>query len=202
MRKALLVVGIVAAILVVFLVAVVLLVDVNRYRGVIQSQLERQLGRKVTLGTISLGFIPLRLQVQNPVIAEDAAFGTERPFLRAEKLDVRLSLSSLLKGNVDIQSVELQRPSLELVRNKSGAWNASTLGGASSPPSPPGGASDQQGSALSIDLLSIRDGQTAMTDLQHPQARTIYDHIDLATQLANRSGVFAAKGNLKLNAAR
>jgi hypothetical protein len=48
----------------------------------------------------------------------------------------------------------------------------------------------------------VRDGQVSVTDLRRPDARTIYDHIDLTTQLATGADGLLAKGNLKLNAAR
>ena len=79
MRKLLFVLGILIALIVVVAAAVLLLVDVNRYRGAVQAQLDRQLGRNVTLGKMSLGILPLRFQVENPVIAEDPAFAPE-PF--------------------------------------------------------------------------------------------------------------------------
>src|SRR5262249_46769051 len=160
---------------------VLMLTDVNRYRSVIQAQLEYQLGRKVTLGTMSLGFVPLRFQVKDPVIADDPAFGGQRPFVQAANLDVRVNLSELLKGNVNVQSLELERPTVELIQNKAGVWNFSTLGRPSEKESGPQGDGKSRG--LSIDKLTIRDGQVAMTDLRNPKARTIYDHIDLATEL-------------------
>jgi uncharacterized protein involved in outer membrane biogenesis len=201
MRKILLVLGIVLTLLIVVAVAAVFLVDVNRYRGVVQAQLERPLGRKVTLGNMSLGLMPLRVRVQNPTIAEDPAFGTERPFVSADALDVRVSLSSLLHGNVDVQAIELQHPQLELVQNKQGVWNFSTIGATTtSPAGPP--QEGKQGGALSIDKLTIRDGQVAITDLRSPKNRTVYDHVDLTSQLKTAPGTFASTGNLKLNAAR
>src|SRR5262249_54720380 len=129
----------------------------------------------------------------------DPAFSTERPFVRAENLDVRVNLSSLIRGNVDVQSLELVRPSVELVQNKRGDWNFSTLGGKSEKQL---GAPEKQSGGLSITKLTVRDGQVAITDLRRPKARTVYDHIDIATQLAKPPGSLAATGNLKFNAAR
>ena len=48
------------------------LIDVNSYRGTIQSQLQGQLNRSVTLGKMNLHIFPLQFQVENPVIGEDA----------------------------------------------------------------------------------------------------------------------------------
>src|SRR6266850_6702274 len=107
MKKFLVGLGILIALIVVVAAAAALLVDVNRYRGAVQAQLERQLGRSVTLGQMHLGILPLRLQVENAVIAEDPAFASQSPFIRADNLDVRVGLSSLTGGNVNVHSLEL-----------------------------------------------------------------------------------------------
>ena len=201
MRKIIIGLGIGIAAIVVVLAALLLLVDVNRYRGTVQAQLERQLGRSVKLGRMTLGILPLRFQVEDPVIAEDPSFSSEAPFIRAEKLDTRVSLSSLFGRNLDVESIDLERPTLELIRNKRGNWNFSTLGA-------PGGtanaASPRAGSerGVSLERLSIHDGHVAVTDLQRAQGRTVFDHIDLTSRLAAGTGRTAAAGNLQLNAAR
>src|SRR5260370_4840034 len=200
MRKILIGLAILVAVIAVVAAGALLLVDVNRYRGAVQTQLERQLGRNVTLGKMSLGILPLRFQVENPVIAEDPGFPSQAPFIRAGKLDVRVSLSSLLGGNVDVRSVDLERPAVELIQNKRGEWNFSTLGQAGGGSS--GSASKGSARAFALDRLSIHDGQVAMTDLQQAKGRTIFDHIDITSRLTDQSGVTAAAGNLKFNAAR
>ncbi|PYS56177.1 MAG: hypothetical protein DMG13_00745 [Acidobacteria bacterium] len=177
MRKIGFILGILAAVILLTVVAVWLFVDVNQYRGLIQAQLERQLDRKVTLGKIKLGLLPLRLQVDEPVIAEDPSFGRQSPFIRAEKLDVRVSLLSLLVGNIKVHSLELLRPNVELVKNKRGVWNYASLGAGSAGKSPASGESAK--SAFALDRVAVRDGQVAVTNLQQRQARAVYDHIDL-----------------------
>ncbi len=177
MRKIGFVFAIVVVLIALVLAALSLFVDVNQYRGLIQAQLERQLERKVTLGKMTLGLLPLRFQVDEPVIAEDPSFGGQMPFIRAKKLDVRVSLFSLLRGDVKVQSLELQRPNVELVKNKQGVWNYATLGTAAAGKSaaPPQGTKN----AFALDRLTVRDGQVAMTNLQQRQARAVFDHIDL-----------------------
>ena len=91
MRKIALALGIVAALIVLVSTAAWLFIDPNQYRGLIQAQLEQQLARKVTLGKMSLGLLPLRFQVDDTVIAEDPGLGQRSPFIRAENLDVRIS---------------------------------------------------------------------------------------------------------------
>ena len=105
MRRIGIVLGVIGAILVLALGAIWVLANPNRHRELIQTQLEAQLGRKVTLGEMSLGLLPLRFRVENPVIAEDPSIGAPEPFIRAENLDFRIGLLPLLRGDVQVNSV-------------------------------------------------------------------------------------------------
>ncbi len=143
----------------------------------------------------------MRFQRDNHVIADDPNFSSQAPFIRAEKIDVRVSLSSVLGRNLEIQSIDLERPTLELIRNKRGDWNFSTLGAGGTTSD---AESRQSGGErrLSFERLSIHDGQVAMTDLQKAQGRTLLDHIDITSRLTAGGSGTSAAGNLKLNAAR
>jgi AsmA protein len=178
MRRIVIALGIGAAALLLLIAAVLLLVDVNKYNGVIQSRLEQQLRRKVTLGRMSLGLVPLRFQVLSPTIADDPAFANPSPFVQAEQLDVRVALFPLLRGSVTVQSLQLRKPVVELIKNPQGVWNFASLG--PEPGSAP--AADGSGSSgtFSLDKLEIQDGQIAITDHQAQQARAVYDHIELS----------------------
>jgi uncharacterized protein involved in outer membrane biogenesis len=182
MKKIAVVLGVIVGLLVLGFGALWVLANPNSHRQLIQSQLESQLGRKVTLGDMSLGLFPFRFQVQNPVIGDDPTVGSQRPFVQAEKLDIQISLLPLLSGNINVNALELQRPSVELVKTKQGVWNFSTLGAKAAPatsaPSAPksAGASTQ---AFALDRLVIKDGQVALTDFQQNRERAVYDHIDV-----------------------
>src|SRR5437867_4769938 len=177
MRRIGVVLGLVGAILIVAVGAIWVLADPNRHRDLIQTQLEGQLGRKVTLGTMSLGLLPLRFQIENPVIAEDPRLATKQPFIHAEKLDIRIGLFALLGGNVQVSALELRRPSVELIRSKQGKWNFSTLGETNAAANPQNAT--KGGHEFSLGRLTILDGQVGVTDLQQKGARTAYAHIDL-----------------------
>ena len=182
MRKLIIGLGIGVAAIIVIAAAALFLVDVNRYRGAVQAQLERQLGRSVTLGQMHLGILPLRLQVENPVIAEDPAVASQSPFIRADKLDVRVGLASLTGGNVNVHSLELERPVVQLIRNKRGEWNFSTLGGKS--PDTPNTRSSNDGSArgFALEHIAIHDGRLSVNGFA-------IDHIDMTSGIKNANGV-------------
>ncbi len=196
--------AIAALVLVVVMVAAVLIVphiiDINQYHAQIQEQLQKRLGRPVTLGEMSLGLFPPSFQVQNAVIAEDPGFHSSQPFARVEKLSVSVNLLPLLHKQVEVNSLELNRPYIELIRDAQGAWNFATLGpeakpSASATPAPQSAATPATGATpaagatpipeskpagqLTLAQLSINDGQVAITDLQKHQSRAVYDHIDV-----------------------
>src|SRR5215470_7516228 len=138
----------IAAVLVLFVLgiaAVWVLANPNSHRETIQAELEKQLGRKVSLGDMSLGFLPLRFQVANPVIAEDPAIRPDPPFVKADNLDIRIGLLPLLRGAIQVDSIDLRHPSIELVAAKDGKWNFSTIGGTSTPTSKPAAANSSNG---------------------------------------------------------
>ncbi|HYY69813.1 MAG TPA: AsmA family protein, partial [Terriglobales bacterium] len=174
MRKLGMIVLIIAAVIIVAALVVPSLVNINRYHDRIQSELQKRLGRQVSLGQMHLSLLPLAIQVDNAVIGEDPAFRTGRPFAQTQELDVHAKLWPLVHGDVEVQSLTLRKPQIELVRSQQGVWNFTSLGRKAPPEAP-----SRQGE-VSLADLKIQDGQMALTDLQRHQPRTVYDHIDLA----------------------
>ena len=185
MRK----IGIIVVVVLVVVIALAAIIpqfiNVNRYRGKIQSELEQRLNRPVSLGDMHLSLLPPSFKVQNAVIGEDKQFQTGRPFGSAELLTVSVKLFPLLKGDVEVNSLELRRPQVELVRNPQGVWNFASLGnrtvnGATTPAQTQQKPASQQN--FSLGELKLTDGTVAITDEQKHQSRAVYDHIDLALQ--------------------
>jgi AsmA protein len=165
------------------------LIDVNKYHDQIQAQLEKKLDRPVSLGRMSLSLFPPSFQVENAVIGEDKNFNTGRAFATAEKLAVSIKLLPLIRKDVEINSLELRRPYIELVRNAQGEWNFATLGQpgkpsgktpATVPQAEPNQPSTKPAGQFELSNLQITDGQVAITDFQKHQSRAVYDHIDLS----------------------
>ena len=174
MRKAAFIVIGILVVLVILAAIVPHFIDINHYRGRIQAELEQQLNRPVTLGDMSLSLLPPSVTVQNVVIGESQQFQTGRPFGIAQKLHISLQLIPLLHKEVVVNSLELVRPQVELVRDTQGVWNFSTLGkqNANQP------ANSQQ--SFSLGELKLTDGTVGVTDLQKHQPRSVYDHIDVS----------------------
>lgn len=184
MRKAKIILAVALAVIFAILAAVWLLFDANRFRGQLQARLEQQLHRKVALGDMRLRLFPIRVTVEKLEIAEDERFKSPSPFTQTQKLDVRVGLTGLMGGNVQIDSIELVQPQVELIRNKDGVWNFSSLGGAESTPEPGSAGSEQKTaegkSTLSLKRLTISGGSIAITDTFRKKTRAVYGPIDIS----------------------
>jgi len=174
MRKIAIVIGIVVVVIVLAVGIFVATFNPNDYRGTVQTKLEQQLDRKVTLGNMELGLFPLRFRVYNLAIADDPRFGT-RAFVQTQELSVSVDLLPLLSKSVQINSLALERPSVEMIKNAEGVWNFASIG-QKTPAAAPSSSSQQQ---FSLGELAINDGVVAITDQQDRKPRAVYDHINL-----------------------
>jgi AsmA protein len=176
MRKIAIVIGIVVVVIVVAVGILVATFNPNDYRGTVQTKLEQQLDRKVTLGNMDLGLIPLRFRVYNLSVADDPKF-SDRAFVQTQELSVSVKLLPLLSKSVQIDSLSLDRPRVELIKNAQGVWNFATMGQKAPGTAPAAAPASSQ--PFSLGELSINDGQVAITDLQNSKPRTAYDHINV-----------------------
>src|ERR1700736_2618719 len=173
MRKVGIVIGIVVVVIVLAVGILFATFNPNDYRGTIQTKLEQQLNRKVSLGNMSLGLFPLRFKVADLSIAEDPKFNSNSPFIQTKELSVSVKLLPLLSKSVEVDSLSLERPNVELIKNAQGVWNFASLG-QKSPSAAPSSSNE-----FSLGELAINDGQVAITDVQDHRPRTVYDHIDV-----------------------
>ncbi len=190
MRKIMIIGVLVCALIVLALAVAPRFLDVNQYRGRIQAELQSRLGRSVSLGDISLSLLPPSLLVKDVVIGEDPKFGVG-PFAKAQELAVRVSLIPLLRKNVEIQSLRLISPDIQLICNRDGNWNYASLGQEPGPkPAPaqpqaaapamgmPDTSKPSGGTQLSLAHLEIRNGRVRLVDEQKNTQNT-YDNIDV-----------------------
>jgi uncharacterized protein involved in outer membrane biogenesis len=171
MRKALIGAGVLAAVLLAGIAAILMLVDVNQFRGPIQAELEHRLQRRVNLGNMGLRLFPLSVRIGGFNIAEAPQYASSRPFLTARELQVSAGLLALLRKRVEVKSLRLVEPALELIRNREGRWNYSSLGTSED-------TSSQSSPAIQLETLEIQNGTVAITDFRGGKQRSVYDRID------------------------
>lgn len=103
--------------------AVSLLVRFTPLQKKITARLELAFGRPVEVASYNFTLLDgPTLRAETVTFREDPRFGHEY-FLRAESLTVRLRWQGLLLGRLQLGTVSLEHPSLNLVRNSDGDWN-------------------------------------------------------------------------------
>jgi AsmA protein len=131
MKKPLMIVGIVVLLLIVIVAAIPFLIDVNRFKPTLETDLSTALGRKVQIGNLELALLAGAVKVDNLSIADDPAFGAA-PFLQAKQLAVGVALQPLIfSKKLEVSSFTITDPQVTLLRNPSGTWNFSNLGAGS-----------------------------------------------------------------------
>src|SRR5215469_12932513 len=148
MKKVMKWIAIIIAILIVLVIILPFVINVNDFRPQIESKLTNALGRKVTVGNLSLSLWSGSLAADNIAISDDPAFG-KAPFVKAESLNVGVNLVPLIfSKTLEVRNITLTRPQVSLLRTSAGKWNFSTIGSNSSQsPSGSGAAPQQPGKA-------------------------------------------------------
>jgi hypothetical protein len=214
MRKIIVSAVLLSLCLVVVLVLLNLNSLINRNKDYFLAQAERALGRKVTVGDVGVtlwGGVGLRLS--NFTLSDDPSFSS-RHFVRAEDLQINLKLLPLLRKDFQVKRLILHRPLIEIIRNKEGQFNFSTIGRDKNPKEPAKGEkqppeSDPKAPALLlIAVVDISDGevryldQKAGTDFRANQIDLKVRDFDLnrpfSAELA--AALFSEKQNLKVQA--
>ncbi|HLJ48598.1 MAG TPA: AsmA family protein [Bryobacteraceae bacterium] len=180
MRRLLMIGGCLILGVIILLGAALMFVDVNQFRAPIQSKIQARIRRDVKLGAMGLNLFPLSVRIGDMAISESPATKSESPFVAAKNLYVRVGLAALLHKQIEVDSIRLDHPSIELIRGADGKWNTADLGGtpgklSNAPPIPAAPASEN----FTLNELRVEDGQLAITDRSKGGARTVYDHIDL-----------------------
>lgn len=95
----------------------------NSARRYLAAHLEQAFGRPVDVSKFSIRWIPIPgIVAERVTIGEDARFGQEY-FLRADSIVASPRWRSLFLAKLELGTLELSHPSLNLVRNDDGRWN-------------------------------------------------------------------------------
>ncbi|MEO8658602.1 MAG: AsmA family protein [Bryobacteraceae bacterium] len=101
--------------------------ETDRFSGSIREALERTLHRKVVVGKVSFHLITgPGFSVKDVVIYDEPAVSLE-PLAYVTELDVRLHWRSLVRRRLELNSLRLVEPSLNLTRVPAGYWNFQQL---------------------------------------------------------------------------
>jgi AsmA protein len=178
MKRALKIVGIVVAVLVVAVIALPFGLDVNSFRPKLESELSAALGRKVAVGNLGLSIFSGSLSAQDIAIADDPAFGAD-PFIHAKSLKVGVELKPLIFSKaVHITQLTLDQPQVLLLRSPNGTWNFSSLGSKSNTPA----SQSSSNPNLSVAKLDITNGRVSIGDTATPGKLHTYDNVNVGVK--------------------
>ena len=186
MNKTLKWVGIAIAALIVILVIVPFLIPVNKFRPTIEARASEALGRKVQLGNLSLSLLRGSLGIDNLSVSDDPKFSAN-PFLTAKNVRVGVEMMPLIfSQQVNVTEISIIEPQVNMLKDASGRWNFSSIGGnnaSGSPQKAAGEAKASSGSAQSVSIkrLTLEDGQITLGSTTS-QKRTVYKKVELKAE--------------------
>ncbi len=190
MKKLLLILLIIVVLAIAGLAIFILTFNADRYRPLVQGKIEEALGRPVQLGRISLGWRGgIALELRGLSVYENAQAQTT-PALFVEKVSAVVQLLPLLKRDIQVASLAIIRPSVQITKRQDGTVSVAGV----SPPAqtqPPAStipASSPQPSAgsapaplpLFADVVEVRDGVVRFTDTtQQPPVELRVNDVDM-----------------------
>src|ERR1019366_237211 len=114
MKSILKIAAIVVAVLVVVVIALPFLINVNRFRPQIESELSGALGRQAGVGNLSLSILSGSVAADDITIADDPGF-SKSPFVTAKSLKVGVELLPLVfSKQLNVTEITLEQPEIRL----------------------------------------------------------------------------------------
>lgn len=97
-----------------------LLINVNSFRPKIESEASSALGRRVTIGNLSLSILSGSVGAEDITIADDSAF-SKSPFVTAKSLKVGVELMPLIfSKQINVTHITLEAPQIALLKTTRG----------------------------------------------------------------------------------
>ncbi len=196
MKKVL--IGVVAVLALVVLAAFVVpaLIDWNGYKQDIATEVEKATGRKITItGDLSLSVLPSPSFSASGIAFANAEGGSAEPMVSLEEIAVEVALFPLISGDIQVESIVLRKPVILLETLADGSSNLEMT-----PPAATGGSDGGAGGggpAISLDKLTVEDGVVIYRDLASGQEERIED-LDAGISAGSLSGPFSLVGTAQV----
>jgi len=168
--RALKIVGIVVAVLLVVILVLPFVVNVNSFRPKLESTLTAGLGREVKVGNLGLSILTGSVSAEDLSIADDPSFSKD-PFVKAKSLHVGVELMPLIfSKQLKINDLTLDQPQIRLIQTPGGKWNFSSLGAKSQKTD-----SSANLDALSVNRLAVSGGSLSLGKTNSSKVQTYKD---------------------------
>ena len=184
-KKPLMIVGGIVVVLFLIVLCLPLFINANQFKPTLQTQLGSALGRSVGVGDISLSILSGGVTVSDVSIGDDPAF-SKSPFLTAKAVSVGVEMLPLIfSKKLEVRSLTVKDPEVNLIHTANGTWNYSSLGGnvssaksATKNPAPASGDNGAAGS-LSVGKISIENGKIIVSAAGSSAKPSIYQNVSL-----------------------
>ena len=156
-------IGIAVGVIIVFLLLVIIalpfVLDANRFKPELESELSKALGRDVKVGDLKLALLSGSVSAADVTISDDPGFSASS-FLRTKSLNVGVELMPLIfSRKLNVTGIKIDDPEIALLQSPSGEWNFSTLGTSKAaekqPAAETSAPSASSGSTLDLSVKSV-----------------------------------------------
>jgi AsmA protein len=177
-KKPLMIIGGIVVVLLLIVLALPLFINANQFKPTLQTQLGSALGRSVGVGDISLSILSGGVTVSDVSIGDDLAF-SKSPFLTAKSVSVGVEMLPLIfSKKLEVRSLTVKDPEVNLIHTANGTWNYSSLGGSASTTKTPASGEGAAGS-LSVGKISIENGKIIVSAAGSSAKPSIYQNVSL-----------------------
>ena len=200
--------------LVLIVVAFIALLNVNaliaRNKGYLIEQAEGALGRRISVDQVQATiFSGIGARLTNFAMADDPTYASG-DFVRAKDLQIIVKFLPLLRKSVQVKQVILHDPVIQIVRNRDGNFNFSTIGKKAKAKKDEREKEEraprEEQSALLISLVDISNGNIRYldkkngTDMQAKQIDLKIEDFDFAKPFSVKlkAAIYADKQNFTL----
>jgi uncharacterized protein involved in outer membrane biogenesis len=203
LKKVLIGIGVLLVALVVVALVVPNFVDLNQYKGQVTSQVRAVTGRDLIIaGDIELSVLPSIALKADDIRLSNAEGASAADMVTLKGLRVRVALLPLLGGDLQVESIILSEPVIEIESFADGGTNLEFR-----PEVPAGGAEptsgneaggvavSEQDQAIRLDSVVIQDGTVIFRDQAAGTIERI-ENLDLTLKAASLKGPFEAEGSM------
>lgn len=180
-------------------------IDWNEYRSNLATRAENLTGRKMSIdGDIHVTFLPAPALIAQDVRMANVEGAAAPDMIRLKSLEIRVALGPLIGGTVQVETIKLIDPVIELERLADGRVNwefeplrRDTDGSASValPGTDPDPAADADETPVSLDSFLIENGSIVFRDTQEGVVER-FEKLSARLAAGSPSGPFESGGDL------
>jgi len=192
--------AIAVAVLLLIAVAAVFLIDANRFRPALETELSAVLGRQVKIADLKVSLIHGGVSADGLFVADDPKFGHD-PFVSAKSLDIGVEFwPFVFSRKLIVTDLTITEPQITLLETDSGVWNFSSIGGKPKPgePPPPPKPASAENLNLSVKLIKISVGRFTLRHIGNKGKPIVLDNVALELRDFSPGAAFPFSFSAKL----